>query len=208
VLISRGNLKLGILPSFSLPAITTCPGKTLFCDQFCFGLQGRYKMDNVKRANDRRLDATLRPDFVDTIVKEIRKTRAPAFRLHVVGDFYSVEYIEKWIEIAIQLTTVIIFGSTRSWHCEELRETLKKFRDLQNVYLKASIDLTDTQVMPNCGWRTWSVEGQGVPCPHDYGLVKNCLACQRCWTVKEFDLSLKLRWGKREEYLQNCFTLN
>ena len=209
MLISRGNLKLGILPSFSLPVITTCPGKTPFCEQYCFGLRGNFILENVKKANDRRLDATLKPDFVDTIVNEVRKTRAPAFRLHVVGDFYTTEYIEKWIEIAIELTTVIIFGSTRSWRCEFLSKTLKEFRDLQNVYLKASVDLTDTLVLPpNCGWRTWSVEGQGDRCPHDYGLVENCASCRRCWTVRDFDLSFKLRWGNSKHYHQYSFPLN
>jgi len=208
VLISRGNLKLGILPSFSLPAITTCPGKTLFCDQFCFGLQGRYKMDNVKRANDRRLDATLRDDFVDTIVTEVREVNPPAFRLHTVGDFYTVEYIKKWIDIAMELPEIIFFGSTRSWRCDFMAAILKKFRGMSNVYLKASIDLTDPQGHPYCGWRTWSVEGPGIPCPHDYGLVDNCAACKRCWTVKEFDLSFKLRWGTTAQYRQYAFVPN
>lgn len=208
MLISRGNLKLGILPSFSLPVITTCPGKTPFCERFCFGLHGNFKLLNVKEANDRRLDATLRPDFVDTIIKEIRKVNPPAFRLHVVGDFYSVEYIEKWIDIALELEVVIFFGSTRSWRCEFLSKTLKSFRDLKNVYIKASVDLSDPLGVPNCGWRTWSVEGEGIPCPHDAGLVANCTACRRCWTVKDFDLKFNLRWGSKKEYQQYCFDLS
>ena len=201
MLISRGNLKTGTLPSFSLPVITTCPGKTPFCERYCYGLKGWFTLEQIKRVNDKRLDATLRDDFVDIIVHEIRKSRAPAFRLHVIGDFYSVEYVEKWIEIANTLPKVIFFGSTRSWRCEFLSEALKRFRDLPNVYIKASIDWTDNLDPFSCGWRVWSVEGQGVPCPHDLGLVDNCAVCQRCWTVKDFDMKLKLRWGRKSEYL-------
>lgn len=201
MLISRGNLKTGTLPSFSLPVLTTCPGKTPFCERYCYGLKGWFTLEQIKGANDRRLDATLRDDFVDIIVHEIRKSRAPAFRLHVIGDFYSVEYVEKWIEIANRLPKVIFFGSTRSWRCEFLSEVLKRFRGLPNVYIKASIDLTDNLNPFSCGWRVWSVEGEGVPCPHDLGLVENCAVCQRCWTVKDFDMKLKLRWGRKSEYL-------
>ncbi|GAI18710.1 unnamed protein product [marine sediment metagenome] len=118
----------------------------------------------------------------------------------MVGDFYTVEYIEKWIEIAKRLPLVIFFGSTRSWRCEDLSDKLKEFRDLPNVYLKASVDLTHTD-KPCRSWRVWSVEGEGNPCPHDYDLVESCLACKRCWTIRDFDLKLKLRWGDKGEYV-------
>ena len=201
MLISRGNLKLGSLPSFSLPVISTCPGKTPSCERYCYGLRGNFTMLNVIEANDRRLDATLRNDFVDIITKEIRQTRAPAFRLHVIGDFYNVEYIEKWIKIANALPTVIFFGSTRSWRCNFLSEAMTRFRDLENVYLKASVDRTDTLSPLGFGWNVWAVEGQGMPCPHDEGKVANCLVCKRCWTTRDLDVTFRLRWGGVDEYL-------
>ena len=201
MLISRGNSKLGTLPSFSLPVIVTCPGKTPFCDRFCYGLKGQFTMLMVKEKNDRRLDATLEKGFVDTIVEEIRKTRAPAFRLHVIGDFYDVEYVEKWIEIILRLPKVIFFGSTRSWRCDFINKALKKLRDLPNVYIKASVDVTDDQDPLGCGWSVWSVEGMGVDCPHDYGLVANCYECKRCWTIKNFSVNFKLRWGRKSDYM-------
>lgn len=208
MLISRGNLKLGVLPSFSLPVITTCPGKTPFCERYCYGLRGNFNLLNVKEANDRRLDATLRDDFVDIITGEIRKTRAPAFRLHVIGDFYSVEYVEKWIDIVERLPNVIFFGSTRSWRCEFLAEAMKRFRDIENVYMKASIDFTDTLQPESCGWNVWSVEGKGIICPHDEGKVENCFFCGLCWKLQGVDIQFKLRWGRRTEYAKSLLLNN
>lgn len=205
MLISRGNLKLGRLPSFSLPVITTCPGKTPFCDQFCYGLQGMFTLANVRDANERRLEASLKSTFVPIITKEIRKTRAPAFRLHVIGDFYMPEYIKKWIQIATDLSEVAFFGSTRSWRCDFLREPLEEFRDLPNVYIKASVDATDYLEPFSCGWRVWSVEGKGVPCPHDSKMVEDCASCRRCWTNKDTDTSFSLRWGQSADYLALAF---
>lgn len=160
-------------------------------------------MRNVKAKNDSRLDATLQNDFAFTIVVEIEKTRSPAFRLHVIGDFYTPEYTEKWIEIAERLPGIVFFGSTRSWRCEYMAAALKIFRDLPNVYIKASVDVTDDQDPFGCGWNIWSVEGEGIPCPHDYGLVDNCAACQRCWTMKNLNVNFRLRWGRKTEYLTN-----
>ncbi|MBA7690173.1 hypothetical protein ES703_98697 [subsurface metagenome] len=205
MLISRGNLKLGRLPSFSLPVMTTCPGKTPFCDRYCYGLKGMFTLPQIKQKNEMRLEASEKSDFVPTIVEEIRKTRTPAFRLHVIGDFYSVKYIEKWIQIATILDDVIFFGSTRSWRCDFLALTLKEFRDLPNVYMKASIDATDDLDPFSCGWRVWSIEGEGLPCPHDFQLVEDCARCGRCWTQKDTDTSFRLRWGRQTDYLALAF---
>lgn len=207
MLISKGNLKIGELPSFSLPVVTCCPGKTPFCDLYCYGLKGNFILTNVKEANERRLDASLRNDFVEIITAEILRTRAPAFRLHVVGDFYCVEYIEKWMQIARNIKPVIIFGSTRSWRCDFLWDTLKKFRDLDNVFVKASIDLTDS-AQPCTGWNTWSVEGPGRVCPHDEGKVANCYECKRCWSIKNLNVMFRLRWGNVREYMTPLLLTN
>jgi len=205
LLISRGNLKLGKLPSFSLPVITTCPGKTPFCDRYCYGLKGMFTLQQIKDINERRLDASLKSDFVPIIVKEIQRTRAPAFRLHVIGDFYSPEYVKKWIQIATILDDVILFGATRSWRCDFLSGPLKEFRDLPNVYIKASVDATDNLDPFSCGWRVWSIEGKGLPCPHDSRLVEDCASCRRCWTLKDMDTSFRLRWGRQADYLALAF---
>lgn len=200
MLISRGNLKLGVLPSFSLPPGKTCPGKSAFCDKFCFGLHGRYKLPNVIEANERRLEASRRPEFAGVAVREIQKACTPAFRIHVVGDMYERKYIEKWIDIATHLPDVQFFGSTRSWHIKKLYGSLIYLRDLPNVSLRASVDVTDKDV-PDEGWSTWSVEGDGYSCPHDKGTVKNCYTCGRCWQNKEIDTTFALRWGDYNEYL-------
>ena len=205
MLISRGNLKLGKLPSFSLPVITTCPGKTAFCNHFCYGLKGMFILQSVKDVNERRLDASLKSSFVPIIIAEIKKTHAPALRLHVIGDFYMPEYVEKWIEIATSLPGVSFFGSTRSWRCDFLIKPLETFRDLPNVYMKASIDATDNLDPFSCGWRVWSVDGKGVPCPHDSKLVEDCANCGRCWTQKDTDTSFRLRWGQQASYLALAF---
>jgi hypothetical protein len=199
MLISRGNIKLGVLPSFSLPPGKTCPGMTPFCEKYCFACHGWYMMPDVEGANDKRLKASRGKDFVPLLIMELNTIALPAFRLHVVGDFYSESYILKWIEIANHFPDIHFFGSTRSWRVPKLVPAIEEFREQENVYLRASVDLTDN-LTPGPAWSTWSVHGQGVPCPHDKGKVKSCYTCGRCWSDKVIDTSFQLRWGKASEY--------
>jgi len=46
--------------------------------------------------------------------EEIEKKKATHIRIHDSGDFYSVKYLQKWIDIAIQNTNVIFYAYTKS----------------------------------------------------------------------------------------------
>jgi len=193
--VSKWNIKLGVLPSFSLPALKTCPGKTEFCSRLCYGLRGRFTRKRMREIYQSNLEASKQADFVERIVYGILKTGAEAFRLHVVGDFYSVEYVEKWLEIAGRLPSVKFFGSTRSWRVPELRDIMERFRDLPNVHLRASLDFSHLD-KPSDSGRVWSIEGKGDPCPHDYSSVENCIACKKCWQTKDSNIRLRLKWAR------------
>ena len=194
VQLGRWNTKLGLVPSFSLPILRTCPGKTEACKRLCYGLNGRFNRQKVREIYENNLQETKQASFVDRMVSEILGTGARVLRLHVIGDFYSAKYVGKWIEIANRLPDVKFFGSTRSWRVPRIRGALKNFHDLPNVYLRASIDLSHLDRPPS-GWGVWSIEGPGDPCLHDYGLVENCTACMKCWQAKDTDIRLRLKWG-------------
>jgi len=193
--LSRWNSKLGVIPSFSLPVLKTCPGKTEFCSRLCYGLKGRFTRQRIRELVQNNLEASRQPDFVERMIREILKAKPEAFRLHVIGDFYSVEYVEKWLEIADRLPDVKFFGSTRSWRVLGLRDAVTRLRDLPNLYLRASIDLSHLD-QPSHSWGVWSIEGKGDPCPHDYGLADNCITCKKCWQTKDSDIRLRLKWGR------------
>ena len=193
--LSRWNSKLGVIPSFSLPVLKTCPGKTEFCSRLCYGLKGRFTRQRIRELVQNNLEASRQPDFAERMIREILKAKPEAFRLHVIGDFYSVEYVEKWLEIADRLPDVKFFGSTRSWRVLGLRDAVTRLRDLPNVYLRASIDLSHLD-QPSHSWGVWSIEGKGDPCPHDYSLADNCITCKKCWQTKDSDIRLRLKWGR------------
>ena len=192
MLVSRWNSKMGILPSFSLPPIKTCPGRSPFCGQFCYGLRGRLAWVRLREIQEANLEASQQDDFIKRMGREIARLRSEAFRLHVVGDFYSADYVEKWVEIASSFPDMIFFGSTRSWRVPSLESAVEMFAALPNARMRASIDFTHED-RPDPGWKVISVEDDGVSCPHDYGWVQDCSGCRRCWQSK-VSLRLKLRW--------------
>jgi len=82
VFISKGNTKLGLLPNFNLPArsfilngkrMVTCPGASKLCRQVCYAQKGMFTMYyTIPLEYVTNYLASLRDDFVETMVKQIR----------------------------------------------------------------------------------------------------------------------------------------
>jgi hypothetical protein len=104
-------------PAYSLEPLVTCTngrrmrGKPGTVCSTCYGLSqsGRYFRfaKTMKRAWDRRYEATFKPHFVDAMIRLIEDE--PYFRWHDTGDVYSVQYLGSIIAIAERLP------GTRFW---------------------------------------------------------------------------------------------
>jgi len=63
------------------------------------------------------------------------------FRQHVAGDFYSAEYVSKWIEIVGRTRNTKHFAYTRSWRDPEILRELKKLAKFPHMKLWFSADV-------------------------------------------------------------------
>lgn len=93
------------LLTFGLPALKSRTGMLICqfageCMKGCYAQQGRYLMSPVYLKEERRLQATLRDDFVDRMNSELSRRHPTYVRVHDSGDFYSAEYLAKWMDIA------------------------------------------------------------------------------------------------------------
>ena len=93
------------IPAFmSQTGIKTCPNAGL-CAIGCYARQGAYMFGNVKIAHEAKLELTQTDTFVLDMMAEInlwlskRSTKHLKVRIHDAGDFYSLEYLNRWIEI-------------------------------------------------------------------------------------------------------------
>jgi hypothetical protein len=105
--------------NFGIPAYKSITGKITCpfadeCIKFCYARKGAYIWSNVKPAFERRFELTRSSDFIVEMNKEILKKKPDYVRVHDSGDYYSKEYLNKWIEIAIHNPNVRFYSYTNS----------------------------------------------------------------------------------------------
>src|SRR5262249_12908763 len=138
-LLQQGNTKLGEgIYTFSLPAVETCPGSSPSCRRECYALKGRFRF--LRRAYRRYHAESEEEGFAARMIGEIRRRWVACVRIHVSGDFYSVDYIRKWPAIAKACPSTRFFAYTRSWRRADLAEALAELSRLRNVRLWYSCD--------------------------------------------------------------------
>ena len=193
IIISPNNTKLGKIPSFSLPAITSCPGRTTWCSTLCYADKiSRIYKNAAKSYQTNYTAAQYKQNFVQHMNTEILKLYnkgIKVFRMHVSGDFYDVKYIHNWVSIANANPNMMFYGYTRSWSIPNMLSHLEALRGLHNVILFASTDDTTVGNVP-AGWReayAGSVKPNGkkmVTCLEQAGKVATCDKCKICFNTK------------------------
>lgn len=181
--LGRGNIKIGPIPSFSLPSRFTCPGATKWCRENCYAARFERVRPNCRLAYARNLMLTWHTwRFVRVLLRKI-PADLPVLRIHVSGDFHSAAYIEAWHRIARQRPHTQFWAYTRSWAVPELLKPLEVLRALPNVHLWASID--PDMPDPPAGWRVAYLEidarAHGTPCLHQHGKAASCYECRYCF---------------------------
>ena len=80
----------------------------------CYARKGAYIWPAARNAYQWRYEQTKLNSFVDDMVVAITKSKAKFIRVHDSGDYYSREYINKWLEVANTLPDVKFYSYTKS----------------------------------------------------------------------------------------------
>lgn len=140
-LFRNNNTKLSAnIFSWSIPAITTCPGATTACLAVCYATKGFFKMPDVKAHYARNLERTKDEAFVRDAIEEIHERKIRVLRVHVAGDFYDAAYITKWCQITLACPETKFFVYTRSWRIAGFQPALRRLARIPNVQLWLSED--------------------------------------------------------------------
>lgn len=100
--ISPGNIKMGAIPSVSLPAVVTCP-KGIPCAKLCYALKISNLRKNVKNAYFRNLDILESNPASYWAQVKAAAIATRFFRYHVSGDIPNPEYLNNMIQLAQDL---------------------------------------------------------------------------------------------------------
>jgi hypothetical protein len=81
----------------------TCPNAGI-CGAFCYAKSGRWLFSNVKAAHLRKLEMLLNDpelwEFNMTVELHHKRYAGKMIRIHDGGDFFSADYLQRWIRIA------------------------------------------------------------------------------------------------------------
>ena len=135
--ISKGNTKMGAIPSVSLPAIKTC--RSCACNEKCYAHKLERLRPSVRNAYQNNLEVLLNEPDIYWREVEASIMMSRFFRFHVSGDIPDGEYLEKMVEIA-----------GRNPHCQILCFT--KRYEVVNAFIRKHGILPPNLHMIFSGW--------------------------------------------------------
>ena len=106
--------------NFSIPAYKTKSGKVTCpfaaaCVKYCYAQKGNYtRFPIVQELMEKKYEISKQNNFNSLMNEEIKKKKATHVRIHDSGDFYSVKYLSKWIQIAEFNPSIIFYAYTKS----------------------------------------------------------------------------------------------
>lgn len=106
--------------NFSIPAYKTKGGKITCpfakeCVKYCYAQKGNYtRFPIIQELMEKKYELSKTENFINLMNEEIQKKKAKYIRIHDSGDFYSIKYLNKWIQIAKDNKEVIFYAYTKS----------------------------------------------------------------------------------------------
>lgn len=129
-----------------------CPFASEVCSRNCYAMTGQFTFHEERYAEN--YEFTFKPEFVETMTNEIvqftenHPDQQVSVALHEKGEFYSVDYLNKWEEVISatrDLTNLNYFIYTRAWRSEPFRTALEELAGNHNkvrINLSTDSDMT------------------------------------------------------------------
>lgn len=220
--LSAGNKKLknNATTSFyqwNITSVESCPFRTGMCEASCYSLKAEKMYPTVKKRRDSNFEASKQDWFVPAMIEQIEfelsrkknKGKRVLFRIHEAGDFYSNEYMDKWVQIANHFAgneQIVFMAYTKS--LPFVKVAFKKYGDDNvNITFKSSIwdDTKDKfkRMTDDLGMSVFTalpkgqVEQEGyIPCPSSETFKntekeQDCGTCQLCYLVNK-DVAIEI----------------
>lgn len=117
-----GKLHKARIVNFNLPAGITCPCRGE-CEKYCYAKTGNYTFSSTADSIMVHYLVSQHDEFTELMVRDLERLYSRAMekglekfyvRLHDSGDFYSKEYLLKWVQIAQSLPHIMFYGYTKS----------------------------------------------------------------------------------------------
>lgn len=189
---------------FNVRAVVDCPCRTAGCEAVCYATKGNHVFPSVKKSRERSYMESKRADFSDAVAYTIRtekqsgryKKAVMIVRVHESGDFYSIQYLRKWLSAWYELKNddgVMFVFYTKSFPFflmlnDMERAMLNELLNVGKVVMNLSIDDTTTAEQ----WKAYFEMKRAFPKANTYRVTEhttenddvcdceNCAKCGAC----------------------------
>lgn len=194
VSISKGNDKMGLIKSVSLPPVTTCPnwrhctnskGKLI-----CFALRmyrNKYH-GNIRRAWDRNL--TILENDRDDYFLQVKAAAMLErfFRYHVSGDIVDMDYLHRMVKLARECKNTTFLAFTKNY--EDVNAYFMSHKKPRNLQIIFSLPFDGAKIDNPHNLPTAAVILKGKDPDPKYKICGgNCTECAcrgvGCWELKK-----------------------
>lgn len=190
VCISKSNIKLGMIPSVSLPPIVTCsPEACKFCGKKCYARKMCNLRPSVKESYENNLDILMNDK--DKFWREVSGSMALTtyFRFFVSGDIYDKDFLENMVLCAKKNKHCSILCFTKKYSL--VNEYLEHHRLPKNLHLIFSVwkglECFNTNNLPEA--HVFYKDGTTTAKDGAKYCSGNCTECavenKNCWTLKK-----------------------
>jgi hypothetical protein len=168
-----------------MPIFTLTLEERVTCPRACKHWGSCYG-NNMHLAKRIRNDA----DFEERLGHELavlnyRYPKGFVVRLHVLGDFYSVEYVELWRKFLNRFAALRVFGFSARWNMKDDPIADALVRLIFENQKRFCIRLSDAPIEE---WSTVSIvresdaPADAIVCPQQTGKTQSCGTCALCWS--------------------------
>lgn len=175
-IIRKGKWKGMPLFTLTLEERKTCPRS---CEHWrdCFG-NNMYLATRISHKDS----------FFEDLEREIsnyaqRYPNGFVVRLHVLGDFFSVEYVELWGRLLKAFPQLKTFGysAVKDGEISKALHTLrKKYRKRFQIRQSSNNSFSKRRKFLKFAANE-KFKGKGIVCPHSTGQVESCVTCGLCF---------------------------
>ena len=184
--ISKGNMKLGAIPSVSLPACVTC-NPDAPCFNKCYARRIEYRYKQSRAAYQRNLDILNDSPYTYWLQVKAAASMVRYFRYHVSGDIPNGHYFKMMVKTAHDLPNTTFLAFTKQYNTV-------------NDYLTDGGTIPENLKIIFSNWGSWKCENPynlptceiilkgNEPAPNWKICGGNCTACAcagiGCWELK------------------------
>lgn len=182
--VAKGKFAGYALYQLSLEERATCPADCSLRSE-CYG-------SSMQFARRHRIgDPDVFFDRIETEIGDLLKVETGLLiRLHVLGDFPSVEYVAFWADMLNQFETLAVFGythrQTAAWGGDEIGDAIQAVKDSHpdrfRIRWSRTVSAPDSAVVINYVPEKPRIDA-GIVCPAQTDATACCASCGLCWSA-------------------------